>query len=83
MADDRLYDGRKIKRLLDGAGKRVEGLSDYLDMCAKNGWTLISAGRLPKRHMLNLAETEARLVNYLGLTSINEILKPPKAGKAA
>jgi hypothetical protein len=83
MASERLYDGKKIKRLLDGAGKRVEGLSDYLDMCAKNGWTLIGTGKLPKRHARNLAVTEARLVEYLGVTSIEEILWRPKADRAA
>jgi hypothetical protein len=86
MTNERLYDGRKIKDRLRGAGKRAEGLFDFLNMCGKNGWTFLKTGKLPKRHSEDreiLSATELKLVEYLGLKSIDEILKSPEANRAA
>jgi hypothetical protein len=86
MTTERLYDGRKIKARLRKVGKRPEGLADYLDMCGKNAAAFVRTGKLPKRHTEDAdarADTEAKLVEFLGIESINEILRTPEADRAA
>jgi hypothetical protein len=58
----------------------MKDLADHLDFCVSYGWRLLRDGVLPEE---NREWREARLCEFLGLSSISEILAKPKVGKAA